>query len=203
MEPEQIGNEGVRELWQGQKTEGVQMSMEQIQKEAGRFQRRIQWRNRREYVISIAMTLFFWWLFLLGHDVLVRVGCGLVIGGNAYMVWHLLSKGSLGVVSENAGFASWIEFRRRELIRQRDLLNGIWHWNLGPLVPGLLVLIAAFARFAATARSSIKHPGVLVAVDLLVFIVAFAAIGRLNARCARKLQRQIEELDRQSGTGQA
>ena len=37
------------------------MSVEQIQASAGSFQRRIQWRNAREYVAAIAVVVFFGW----------------------------------------------------------------------------------------------------------------------------------------------
>ena len=37
----------IREIWQTQPTEGVRMSVEQIQASAGSFQRRIQGRNAR------------------------------------------------------------------------------------------------------------------------------------------------------------
>lgn len=191
----------MRELWINQKTEGVQMSIEQVRNEAGRFERKIQWRNLREYIVAIAIVLFFGWLFLKVHDLLPRVGCGLIIAGTAYVTWHLLSHGSPGVIGENAGLASWIEFRRQELVRQRDLLRGIWRWHLGPLVPGLAVMYLAFVRVALSSHSHMKHPGVLVGVDGLFFATVFLVAARVNKRAARKLQRQIDDLDRQSGTG--
>ena len=90
----------------------------------------------------------------------------------------------------NAGRASWLAFRRAELVRQRDLLRSIWLWYLGPFIPGLVVLIAAFARTSYVHA----HPAVLL-IDLLLFGAIFLAIGRVNARGARKLQEQIDELD--------
>ncbi len=102
---------------------------------------------------------------------------------------------------ENAGLSNWIDFRRRELIRQRDLLRSIWRWYLGPLIPGLAVMFMAFAQAAVGSHSHVKHPGVLVAIDGLFFVTVFLVVAMLNKKAARKLQRQIDDLDRQSGTG--
>ena len=116
------------------------------------------------------------------------------LAGIAYLVWHILSKGSPGTIDETAGLSGWIEFRRRELVRQRDLLRSIWKWYIGPCVPGLAVLVVWLA-FGNRSR-----PVVVLMAALYVLAVAtgFWWMGRLNAKGAEKLQRQIDELDEQS-----
>jgi len=168
------------------------MSVEQVRLEAGRFQSRIKWRNVREYVAGLAVTAFLGYEFSRAKDLLLRVGFGLVMAGLAYVVWHLLSKGSPGEADESAGLSGWIEFRRRELVRQRDLLSSVWRWYIGPLVPGMVVVIVAFGRFALAHGRSI----IPVVADALLIAAVFVAVGRLNA--TQKLQRQIDELDEQS-----
>lgn len=185
----------VMEVWQNQETEGVRMSVEQVRLEAGRFQRKIKARNLREYVAALMVTVLFGYEFSRAkHLLLLRVGFGLLMAGTAYVMWHLLSKGSPGEADESAGLSGWIEFRRRELVRQRDLLRSVWRWYLGPFVPGLVVVVVALGRFI---RGRAGHPGFLVAADALIFVAVFLAIGRLNAKGAQKLQRQIDELDEQ------
>jgi hypothetical protein len=184
----------VMELWQNQKTEGVRMSVEQVRSEAGRFERRIRSRNLREYLAALFVILSFGYMFTRMTDVLLRVGFGLEIVGASYVIWHLLTKGSPGAMAGNAGRSSWIEFRRAELVRQRDLLGSIWRWYLGPLAPGLVVQMVAQGRINP---SYAQHPGLLVATGV-VMAAMFVGIGRLNARGAEKLQRQIDELDEQS-----
>jgi hypothetical protein len=185
----------VMELWQNQETEGVRMSVEQVRLEAGRFQRKIKARNLREYVVALMVMVFFGFELSRTTQVLVRVGFGLLMAGMAYLVWYMLSKGSPGAADEKAGLSSWIEFQRRELVRQRDLLRSVWRWYLGPLVPGLVVLLAAFLRVS---RSNLAIPVFMVTVYVLAVGAVFFGIGRLNARGAQKLQRQIDELDKQS-----
>lgn len=185
----------VMELWQNQETEGVRMSVEQVRLEAGRFQRKIKARNLREYFVAVMLILFFGFNFARAKGMpLARLGLGLLIAGIAYMVWHLLSKGSPGDANESAGLSGWIEFRRRELVRQRDLLRSIWRWYLGPFVPGLAVMVVWFVL------ANRSKPVLILAATVYVLFVGagFWWMGRLNVKAAHKLQRQIEELDEQS-----
>jgi hypothetical protein len=78
------------------------------------------------------------------------------------------------------------------LERQRDLLRTVWSWYLGPLIPGLAVLITAYA-LANPAHW--KYQGLFIA-GYVLFVAAFVVgIAKLNAGAARKLQKQIDELD--------
>ena len=58
----------------------------------------------------------------------------------------------------------------------------------------MVVVIAGVLSHAG--RSHGGHLG-LVAADVLFIAAVFFAVGKLNARGAEKLQRQIEELDEQ------
>ena len=169
------------------------MSVEQIQASAGSFQRRIQGRNAREYVAAIAVVVFFGWEFSRTPDLLARIGFGLMIAGMFYMVWALLSRGSGRPLPEDAGRASFIEFQRGELARQRDLLRSVWRWYLGPLIPGLAVLLATSFNHAIQAGRA--FPVVFVALFAVLVAAVFFGISRLNGRAALKLQCQIDELD--------
>jgi hypothetical protein len=169
------------------------MSVEQIQASAGSFQRNIQWRNVREYVAAIAVVVFFGWEITRTPDLLARIGFGLMIAGMFYMVWVLLSKGSGRQLPEDAGRSSFIEFQRSELVRQRDLLRSVWRWYLGPLIPGMAVVLATSFNHAIHAGHA--FPVVFVALFAVFVAALFAGIARLNGRAARKLQRQIDELD--------
>jgi hypothetical protein len=182
------------ELWQNQKTEGVRMSVEQVRLEAGRFQRKISARNLREYVVALLLIIYFGFWFSRITQVVAKVGFGLLIAGIAHLVWHMLSKGSPGTIDEMAGLSDWIQFRRRELVRQRDLLRSIWLWYIGPCVPGLVVLVVWFVL----GNRSKPIVVLMAAVYVLVVAAGFWWMGRLNARGAQKLQRQIDELDEQS-----
>jgi hypothetical protein len=184
----------VMELWQNQKTEGVRMSVEQVRMEAGRFQRKISARNLREYIVAVMLIVYFgFWFSRIAH-VAAKLGFGLLIAGISYEVWHMLSKGSPGTLDETAGLSDWIQFRRRELVRQRDLLRSVWLWYIGPCIPGLAVLVVWFVL------ANRSKPVVVMGAAVYVLLVAalFWWLGRLNAKGADKLQGQIDELDEQS-----
>jgi len=193
MSEESSQDRRVKELWQGQPTEGVRMSVEQVQASAGSFQRKIQWRNAREYVAAVAVIVFFGYEFArAGGALLVRIGFSLLIAGMFYLIWHMLSRGSGRQLPKDAGLSSYIEFQRHELERQRDLLRNVWSWYLGPLIPGLAVLITAYA-LANPAHW--KYQGLFIAGYVLFVAAFFVGIAKLNAGAARKLQKQIDELD--------
>ena len=192
MSDESSQDRRMKELWQSQPTEGVRMSIDQIRLSAGTFQRKIQWRNAREYVAAIAVVVFFSYQFWRTGDLLARIGYGLVIAGTFYLIWHLLSKGSWRPLPEDAGLSSCIEFQRRQLEQQRDLLSSVWRWYLGPLIPGMAVLLAAFFR---ANPGHLKHPAFIVVPEAIFFAAICFAVAKLNSNAARKLQRQIDELD--------
>lgn len=189
-------NDDMRNIWQCQKTEGVHMSVDEIRLRAGKFNRGIQWRNAREYIAAFAVIVFFAFSFARTDDALTRVGFGLTIAGVAYVCWHLLTHGSSRHLPEELGVASSLQYHRRELERQRDLLRGVWRWYLGPMVPGLFLLMAAIAR---TNPGHLKHFWWFVAGYDILVILLFMFIGRLNQRAANRLQQQIDELNRLGG----
>jgi len=192
MSDESSQDRRMKELWQSQSTEGVRMSVEQIQAVAGKFQRRIHWRNVREYVVAIAVVVFSGYEFFRAGDLLVRIGFGLIIAGTAYLIWHLLSEGSWRPLPEDAGLSSCIEFQRRQLVQQRGLVSSVWRWYLGPLIPGMAMLLVAFGR---ANPGHVKYPALVVLPEAIFFAVICVAIAKLNANAARRLQRQIDELD--------
>ena|SRR5579872_85040 len=192
MSDESPQDRRMKELWQSQPTEGVRMSIDQIRLSAGTFQRKIHWRNVREYVTAVALVVFFSFEFWRAGDLVVRVGFGLLILGTSYLIWHLLSKGSWGPLPEEMGLSSCVEFQRRQLEQQRDLLTSVWRWYLGPLIPGMVVLLFAFGR---ANPGHLKHPAFVVVPEAIFFAAVAVAIAMLNGRAARRLQRQIDELD--------
>lgn len=198
MSDESTQDRRMKELWQSQPTEGVRMSIDQIRLSAGTFQRRIHWRNVREYVTAVSLAVFFGFEFWRAGDLTVRMGFGLLIIGIFYLIWHLLSKGSWRPLTEDMGLSSCIEFQRRQLEQQRDLLRSVWRWYLGPLIPGMAVLLFAFGR---ANPGHLKHPALVVVPEAMFFAAVAVAIASVNGRAARRLQRQIDELEQAGREG--
>ena len=192
MKDESPQDRRMRELWQEQRTEGVRMSVAEVQASAGKFQRRIKNRNTREYVAAALAVAFSCFEFWRAGDVLVRFGFALLIAGLVYIVWQLHARGSSKTLPRDAGLSSYIDFQRHELERQRDALERVRRWYLAPIVPGMAVLLMAFG-LANPGHS--KQIWLVVAIEALVIGAMFFGIAKLNDAAARKLQDQIDELE--------
>lgn len=172
------------------------MSLADIRARAERFQSRIRLRNWIEYAAAAIVIAGFAWAAFAVSDIVVRTACGLILLGTLYVVWKLATVARASAKRDEA--LSWADFYRAELVRQRDALNGIWRWYLGPLVPGwvLLWIGAGVARADEPLWASVGVP----ALGLAIGLGAFAAIAALNKRAAKALQAEIEALDRARGS---
>jgi hypothetical protein len=178
------------EVWRGQKVEHNQMTLAEIREKASKFQRRIRFRNLKEYGAYAAVVAFFG--FSMGaYPPLMRAGAWLCIAGMLYSAYQMHRRGSSKTVAAGWEPESCLSFHRRELERQRDLLLSIWSWYLGPLIPGLALLMIG----GGVARPGhLKHAWAAVSLYLALIAVGFWFVARLNRRAAQRLQRQIDEL---------
>ena len=177
----------IQELWQHQPVQGTRMSIEEIRKRAARFERRIFWRNAREYAAGGLAIVLLGYFFAHAHDTLGRMAFALLIAGLSYMLLHLYRKGASGSTSAHAS-DQCAEFFLRELERQRDLISNLW-WYVGPLVPGLALSMVSGA---------IAHPQPMallrLAVAALFITGGILGLIKMNSHAARCLQKQIDEL---------
>jgi hypothetical protein len=179
-------------VWQKQQLEGIRMSADEICRRATAYQRRILWRNAREYVGALATVVFFGFQFWWTTDTATRAGFVLIGAGLLYIVWQLWTKGASRSVPAEMGLSSALEFHRRELERQRDLVRSVWRWYLAPLIPGWVVLSIGLAR---TNPGHIRHFALVFTIFQIVAASAFIFVWWLNQRAARRLQGRIDELD--------
>ena len=167
------------------------MTLTEIREKARKFQRKILFRNLREYA-AIAVVVVFFGFGMGKYPPWMRAGAGLCIAGGLYVAYQLHPKGLGEERGGGSGPGKRLEFHRRELERQRDLVRGVWAWYLGPLIPGLALMVVA---------AGIANPGHLKHVWRFVGLYSFAVgllfyfVARLNLRAARRLQRRIDELD--------
>ncbi len=178
----------IRNVWQNQPLENTTMPLEEIRSKARQFEKRIRHRNLREYlggVVGIAAFTFY--LFKFPNPVM-RAGSILTIAGVLYVLLRLYKQASPGTLPADLTLSASVEFHRRELARQRDLLRTVWRWYIGPIVPGLVVVSAA----------SGPHPGLGPKFYgmLVLYAVVFGFIVWLNYRGSLRLDRQIAELDK-------
>jgi hypothetical protein len=182
----------VGKLWRDQREELVKMSLDEIRGKARKYERQIRRRNGVEYVAIAAVVAFFGFSMLRLENALMRVGEGMCIAGGLYVAYQLHRRGSARAVPGDMALTSCIDFRLRELERQRDYLQGSWSWYLGPLVPGMVVIMLAGAL---ANPGHLRHPRLFIAAYAGVCALAFFWVRQLHKRCVRKLQGQIDELD--------
>jgi hypothetical protein len=191
-------------LWQEQSVYPKQFSVEEIHATATRFQRKVRFRNLREYIPATAGLIFLAGYAWKADTWFSKAGPGLIVLGTMYLVFQLYTRAASHPVPGGQGSGdvaeSCIEFHRRELERQRDMHRAIWRWYLGPLIPGLLVLF--IDRFLAAWAKGGLHVAISLA-SAHVGVLVFIWIGRVNAVEARKLQREIDALGAASITKQA
>ena len=176
-------------IWQSQPVEGIPMSAEMIRNRAGKFERKVFWRNVREYVSSALATVMFVFFFVKTDRILPRIAYVLFVTGIVWVVIQLRRKGTPKNLPSSLGTSPSLTFFRSEMERQRDLVKTVLTWYLAPMVPGFLVLtldIALRMPFPASLGSIALMDG---GVAVLFFVV-----WKLNARAAQCLQRTIDEL---------
>ena len=186
--------QNAKEIWQSQSVEPLKMSIDEIRVKARKHERMVRRRNAIEYfAVALVVASFAYNIWHL-HAALMRLGSGLCIAGLIYLAVQLHRRGSAKAVPPEMGWLSGIDFYRSELERQRDLLRSSWSWYLGPLLPGIAVLVVG----ALIHSPNLTWRGIVFVVAFCVATaLAFLGIRRLHLKCVKHLQRQIDELNSQ------
>jgi hypothetical protein len=201
MKEEAMANEArndMANIWKTQPATPAAISLEQLRRKSRKLEKRVQWRNVREYLASVIVIAAFGYYISVFQSTLVRIGCGLVIAGTLFMVYMLHQRGASRTVPAELAFHTCVDFHRRELERQRDLLRSVWTWYLLPFVPGMAVFLAGLFRQTMGQPNAPADTGAIVAVFALTVAVCalvFVAVGKLNQWGARNLQREIDALN--------
>ena len=178
--PNDLGN-----LWQEQETEKMTITLDELKLKATRFDRRIHWRNLREYVACfLVMLLFAARLRFQGGWHMVSPL--LLIAGTLYVMFQIHLRAAKPVPG-GAGMTAYLDFHRRELARQRDALRSVWRWYLMPLVPGLVAGMIDTALTPGGIRAAVLSGSVCA--------IIFGGVWKLNDYAAGKLDKEIQALN--------
>jgi hypothetical protein len=139
------GDRNLQTLWQSQPSSRRTISLDEIQQQAHRLERRVARRNLREYLAAVIVVAGYGWGMWLIPSLLLRVGAGLVIVATIVVVTWLHRWGRAEPLASDLALKPALEFHRSQLERQRQLLSSVWRWYLLPFVPGLLVLVVGAA----------------------------------------------------------
>jgi hypothetical protein len=180
-----------QELWQNQPTEPLKMSATDLRRKALETQSKARFAAVSTIIIGIVLCVFFAWSFARAHEMLARMGWGLLSLCGIYAAYHAYKWIWPGTLPEEAPIHTCLEFYRRELERQRDY-NRRW-WRSG--LPFFLLLGMVMAAAGTGARNVPPHP-LLTALPfflaLAIWVVAFLLLRKKHG--PKILQREIEEL---------
>jgi hypothetical protein len=178
----------LKSLWKEQSTNPLQISPEQLRKEAKKLETGL----RRRSIFGGGAGLFvmagFILFFFLFQNPLQRIGSILTVVGAGYGVVQLRMRPARAM--PDFGEMDCIRFYRADLERQRDFHRGKWFWSrLLILLPGPIIWIVGFAQ---------THPelALFIWLELAAFLILAVIAVPLNLRLARKYQRRIDSLDR-------
>lgn len=187
-----LSPDDMRNVWQSQGEESKRMSSNEIHVAAKRYQKRVVWRNVREYLGCMIAVAGFGWFAWHAPSTTARAGHLLVIAGALYVALQLHLSGSSRTVPCEMGRLDGIAFHRRELERQLRVYQLAWRWVLA-LVPGITLLMAG----ATKAKPRVQMPGGPFAPSLVVlggWVLIILWLRKRNQAKARDIQREIERL---------
>jgi len=161
------------------------MPIEELRRRTAAFESAIRRRNRQEYGTAAFVAAACLYMLYFSRESYIRLGSVLVLVGISLVCFNLHGKGSAPRPADAA--AASRHWYRKELERQRDLLDGIWKWYLGPLIPGLAMWLAGGLW---------QHPERWRAplISSAIAAALFIAIAWWNGKTARKLDREISSL---------
>ncbi len=181
----------VIELWQGQSSEGFRMTPEEITMKVQELDKKLRRRTLDGYIVCAVLILFFAGWAAIESDALMRAGAIATIIAVAYLGVQVHQNRFRKEAPADIGATS-VDHLRNELVRQRDFHRGKRFWSrMLLLAPAGLLFFFGFAR---------AHPEVIriIRFEIASFVVFILAAIPLNLWMARRYQRQIDELDRQT-----
>lgn len=180
----------VQNLWQSQPVEVTKMSVEELRNRAGKFERKIRFRNIREYVASLIAAGLLGYFYIGAHEVASRVTLALFIAAMLWIVIALHYTGSAKSTPLDQDTRTTQQFYRAELQRQLHVVKNVWWWYLAPMFPGCIAFTVSYVMKP-------RHPAMWAGLVLMdgLFMVAFYTVWKLNVRAARCLERMIEQLN--------
>ena len=183
-----MNEQNFKAIWQSQPNVVADYSANQLQQDVAGFRRAISRRNLQEGFCALMVSIIFGYYAWTLPEYFMRIGSALIVVGSLVILYQLRFRAGLQKPApEQLGQPSAIYFRQ-ELVRQRDLLRGIWLSQFVPLLPGFGLFFWGMAQ---------PNPADFPWQITSVLIIPFALVIAMNLRAAQKLQMEIDKLDLQ------
>ncbi|WP_422056854.1 hypothetical protein [Sphingomonas sp.] len=178
-------------LWTAQHKDARAPSPAELTERARVLRRRVWRRDATEYAAGALAAGVFGWMGLASPDWGVRTACLVQIAGLLLVMRNLWTRRP---VDDPAALdRDALSHLRALLTAQRDVLASVGRWYIGPMLPGMILFLAAVTR--VTAASTGWGPALAVAA-LATAIASGVLYGvlRLNRNAARTLDAQLAAL---------
>jgi hypothetical protein len=190
--------EDFKALWRNAPEEIAAPDLVAIRKAARRFQRRKALAHAVEYVAAAVVIVILGWYLRIFDAPLMRAASGLGILWAVFYAWQRHRLITTRPLPEDA--AACLDFHRRELARQRDVVRGAWRWTLAPaaVVMGLM-LLSRWIEFQPPGAPPWRL-ALMIGASVLFVVTNLVLVALWFQHRADKLQDQIDDLDRMGGT---
>lgn len=188
-------SDDIQKLWLCQETEESDVTLAGIQDGAGACRRMDRHRNRRIYLALGIVVLGFGWATWMLPGPMEKAGGALVVATALFLAWRTHRRASVRRILP-ASEMNVVDCLRRELVRQRDDQRFPWRSPVVPIFPGLLLMWAGIYFDAPPAGRDLALHLLLTRLMPAVILI-FGAVWLFKVWRAGRLQRRIDELDKQ------
>lgn len=173
----------LRAIWKGQRVSTPNLTPDELQARAARFEREIRHRNLRDHGSFWLAAAIIGAGGVLIPGVWVKVGSALLVAWCLYSSWGLRRFGTVLERPAPAGVEACAAFHQRQLERQRDIVRS-WPLGIGLAAPGFVLMTLGLGAHRQTTEYSVA----LIGVFAFVYI-ALVIHGRIRAAA---WQREID-----------
>jgi hypothetical protein len=188
-----LPGDGPKKIWLSQPTETPTMTLKLIQQRS----RDLRAKTRRKLLGTLAGPLAASLFYAFGMKEFAPLRQVLQPLFALALAWslaglYLLNRGMWSAVMPgDSGLSTGLEFCRREIERQRDLLRRVLLWSFGPVLLAIGTFILALAMVGTRDRGIFPN-GLPFLIFIVVWIVGYFIV---RLRDQRELQREIDELN--------
>jgi len=178
-------------LWTAQHQDARGPSPAELAERARVLRRRVWRRDATEYAAGALAAAAFAWMGLASPDWGVRIACLVQVLGVLVVMRNLWTRRPTddpAALDRDA-----LSHLRALLTEQRDALASVGRWYIGPMLPGMILFLAAVSRVTATKTG--WGPALIVAALAAAIVCGvFYGVLRLNRHAASMLDSQIAAL---------
>jgi hypothetical protein len=177
----------IGQMWRQQPHAGHPLSLDEIRTRASNLDARVKQWNLIGAVTVAGVLVKSAWEIWVDTDLLERAGDTLMCVALLYVI-HRFWRYARAAAAPALGRVSCAEYYRARLVRERELSGEGWKYIL-PFVPGVALIVIG--------RAVQGRPPIQLLFLFGLALLLFAAVVWVIARRTRRLEEELDALDRQ------